>query len=225
MQTAGKLPMTGSLEIKMRVYYSSYHLWAAKHFTEKVAKIEEEHVGRSVFNIEHRAYATNVILSAVAFLEAGINEVFQDVADNHTSYIEGLTPEARRLMAILWNMMANKSVLDKYELALTLSKKEPFQTDIRPFQDVKLLIGLRNTLVHYKPKTLGSIDEPDIQKKLKGKFRTNKLMEGSGNPFFPDKCLGHGCCEWAVNASSAFADIFFSRIGIVPNYQKAKLDG
>ncbi len=45
-------------------------------------------------------------------------------------------------------------------------------------------------------------------------------MSGSGNSYFPDKALGKGCTEWAVKSARNFADSFFKRIGVEPNYQK-----
>ena len=47
-------------------------------------------------------------------------------------------------------------------------------------------------------------------------------MTGSGNPFFPDHCLGHGCTEWAHQTAKALVDQFAASLGLVLNYQKAK---
>jgi hypothetical protein len=52
---------------------------------------------------------------------------------------------------------------------------------------------------------------------LGGKFIANPLT-GQDNPFYPDKCLGHGCAEWAVNSSVKFNDDFFSRMGLLSSY-------
>ena len=53
-----------------------------------------------------------------------------------------------------------------------------------------------------------------IQKK--GKFPLNKLLPvGPVRPFFPEKCLGHGCTAWSVNASVQFADEFYKEMNKV----------
>jgi hypothetical protein len=57
---------SGVAEVRMRAYFSSYHLWAAEHFTRFAKEIEDAHTGSPEFNITHRAYVTNAILSAVA---------------------------------------------------------------------------------------------------------------------------------------------------------------
>jgi hypothetical protein len=54
--------------IKMRVYYSSYHLWAAQHFARLAKELEDQDPARRGFDIAHRAYVTNAILSSAAFL-------------------------------------------------------------------------------------------------------------------------------------------------------------
>ncbi len=55
------------MQLLTRVYYSSYHLWAAKKFAQKAADIEAEPGINLASGIEHRAYVTNAIFSAVAF--------------------------------------------------------------------------------------------------------------------------------------------------------------
>jgi hypothetical protein len=211
----------------MRVYYSSYHLWAAKHFVRLAAEIEDAHEGEPTFDIEHRAYVTNAILSSVAFMEAAINELFQDAFDNDQSYIEPLEPEVRTLLAKMWDLTEarNRSpfnILDKCQIALVLARKQPIPTDGQLFENVNLLRKLRNELIHYKPQTLGGTDTHRLDKSLVSKFPSNKLMTGAGNSFFPDHCLGHGCAQWAVTSSENYMNAFFAALGVVPNYQRVE---
>jgi hypothetical protein len=209
----------------MRVYYSSYHLWAARHLTALVKGIETVGSERPRFDIRHRAYVTNSIFSAASFLEAAINELFQDVADGHASYVSGLDTGSKRIMSEFWTFTEGRnrsafSLLDKYQIDLTFLRRPQFESGHRPFQDASLVVRLRNELVHYEPSSLGGETEHTLARQLAGKFDDNTLMRGSGNPWFPDKCLGHGCANWAVRAIVAFADEFFGRIGVEPNYQR-----
>lgn len=50
-----------------------------------------------------------------------------------------------------------------------------------------------------------------------GMFPDNKLMAGSGNPWWPDHALGHGCAEWAHRFAKALADLVMETIGIETN--------
>lgn len=219
--------MVFDASVSMRSYLSSHHLWAAHHFAELAGKIETEHKGKSAFNIEHRAYVMNAILSSVSFLETCINEIFQDASDGQSSYIQPLNENTQQLLGTYWksvmkeNRRDNLSILAKYEAALNLDKKDQFTKGENLYQNVDLVIKLRNELIHFKPSTLSShdVDENNFKNKLKGKFSLNVLMENSGNPFFPDKCLGYGCAKWAVEACKDFTNAFFSKLGIKPNYQ------
>ena len=89
------------------------------------------------------------------------------------------------------------------------------------YQHVTLLMHLRNTLVHYVPEWLPPIssEDPDVtiehklEKQLKGKFEVNPMFRSSGNPFFPDKCLGYGCAQWAILCSIDFVKEWYARLG------------
>ena len=215
----------GTPRLSMRAYYSPYHLWAAKHFTRLAREIEDRHEGQQVLDIAHRGYVTGSILSAVAFLEAAVNEVFQDAADGHLSYIAPLGNQLIKMLASLWSgdkvhSLSFWPTLDKYQVVLLFSRKPVFDKGLAPYQDALLVIKLRNDLTHFSPQT-GATDTPDnAAHPLRGKFNTNRLMAGSGNPFFPDHCLGNGCAEWAVGAVHKYADEFFGRLELHPNYQR-----
>jgi hypothetical protein len=217
----------GKVTLKMRVYYSSYHLWAAKHFVRLAAEIEDAHEGRPRFDIEHRAYVTNAILSSVAFMEAAINELLQDAFDNHQSYIEPLDSDVQTLIAKMWDLTEarNRSpfhILDKCQMVLVLARKKPIPTDGQLFENANLLRKLRNELMHYKPQTFGGLDTHRLDRGLVGRFPPNKLMIGAGNSFFPDHCLGHGCAQWSVTSSEEYMNAFFAELGVVPNYQRVE---
>ena len=112
-------------------------------------------------------------------------------------------------------------ILKKYQFALKFAQQPIFIKNEPPYKDVGLLIRLRNELVHYKPETLGGTDIHDLQGELETKFPINALMANSGNPFFPDKCLGYGCAKWALISSKTFADEFFNKLGLTPHYKRA----
>ncbi len=209
----------------MRMYFSSYHLWAAKHFLHISGEIEESIKDLPAIDMQHRAFIISSIFSSVAFLEAAINEIFQDALDNNHFYIESLGKDKIELLADYWRMTeiekkSHLSVLDKYQLALRFCGREPFKKDKNPYQDANLIIKLRNTLIHYKPESLSPDKPHKIGDKLKGKFPENKLVSKSANPYFPDKGLGYGCANWSCKSMEKFTDAFFQKLGIEPNYKK-----
>lgn len=209
----------------MRVYFSSYHLFAASHFLELAKEIEENHDGGPIFDVKHRAYVINSIYSSVAFLEAAINEIFQDAADEHQGSLAALAVEIRTRIASFCEISGGRnrssfSVLKKYQMVLLLAGKPQFERGNLPYRDAQSLIELRNELTHYKPESLGGSKTHRLEKKLKDKFSSNKLMTGAGNPFFPDHCLGFGCAEWGLRSCRSFVDHFFRELGVTPNYQR-----
>ena len=215
----------GTPTLAMRVYYSPYHSWAARHFTRLARGIEDRHEGQPVFDIAHRGYVTGSILSAVAFLEAAVNEVFRDAADGNLSYIAPLGDRSIEMLASLWSgdkvrSLSHWPTLDKYQVVLLFSRKPVFDKGLAPYQDASLVIKLRNALTHFSPQTRATDTLDKMARSLRGKFDPNRLMAGSGNPFFPDHCLGNGCAEWAVGAVHKYADEFFARLELQPNYQR-----
>jgi hypothetical protein len=217
----------GAVSISVRSYFSTYHLWSARNFATMVKEIEDNFSGRQQFDIRHRSYSISAILSAVAFIEAAINEVFQDAADNNSGCMRFPSTEVQKGLSIIWQHTEEKnktpfSILDKYQLALSLSSNKEFETDNNPYQDISLVIKLRNMLVHFKPDSISAEEAHKFEKKVRGRFPENKLMEGAMNPYYPDRMLGYGCAIWGVESALNLADEFFSRLGVIPNYQQAK---
>ena len=71
---------------------------------------------------------------------------------------------------------------------------------------------------------MGGDETHPLEGQLKGKFPINKKYIKSGNKDFPDKMLGMGCAKWSLDSVNSFADEFFLRMGIEPNYKRAKFD-
>lgn len=212
----------------MRVYYSTYHLWAADSFATQTAERETELTPLApTFDIKHRALATSAVISAAAFLEAAINETLKDAADRHGSYVGHLDEDVLAALAELWEDAEETgppfvSVLEKFQSCLEAAELETFDRGALPFQDAQLLIKLRNHLVHFKPATRAARDLNRLERQLRPRFAENALIDTPGNPYFPDKCLGAGCARWAVATVRALADEFFRRLDVVPNYQRVE---
>jgi hypothetical protein len=91
---------------------------------------------------------------------------------------------------------------------------------------------IRNYLMHYRREWViirkGRVPDEGketraekFEKMLKNKFPENPLAH-KNLPFFPDKCLGHGCAEWAVTNSLAFTGEFFEKLGLPAPYDGIK---
>ena len=208
--------------VAMRAYFSSYHLHAAKAWTKRAEDIEASYSGPPRFDIELRSVVSGAVICSVAFLEAAINELYQDAVDRHLGYCGPLAADKRDILVGLWAPARGRDVglMKKYEAALEAAGTRGLARGRTPYQDAALVIALRNELVHYRPETLTAASTTRVQRKLQGRFPPSALMRGAGNPWFPDHCLGAGAAAWAVNSSVAFADAFFERLGVVPNSQR-----
>jgi hypothetical protein len=217
--------MTDHVQIIEVTYFSITHLTGANSLAKIVKGIEG--TGKTIQNInigEYQSYCSTVVILCAAFLEAYINE-FYSICAERPSKLNTLPDNLVSLYGRLWNYgiprTAMYSILQKYELALAISGLKQFNKGAPPYQDVSLMVQLRNSFVHYEPEEIlafsslptTSSDIHNIEKKLKGRFPESKMWP-AGNPFYPDRMLGFGCCAWAINHTIDFYDLFNSKMSL-----------
>ena len=166
--------------------FAQFHFYSARVLYEKVIEVEARYGGsqqsKEALKDEYLGYVTGTILTAVAFLEALINETFlravKRTKGEPDAVLLKLSPNVIASMAHAWKYNVNWSkeqlllqflkknkkcpeawyILNKYQLALYFVDKTPYQ---KPFvkngnfwQDIELLQELRNALIHYKPESI-----------------------------------------------------------------------
>jgi hypothetical protein len=213
-----------------RFYYSHYHIMSAAFFARESGEVERENKEKEVISsdiqVRHRAYVTGCIFSAVSFLESQINEIFTDAADDKRDIIHPLGDKIC-VMAEMWKLGVPKTasypILRKYEIAVAIAEKGLLDRGDLVYQNISLLIGLRNALIHYEPISSTSTAETSqaLEEKFRGKFSLNPLT-GAKTPFFPERCMGYGCAKWAVESSISFVDHFCSQLGIEPVFNSIR---
>ena len=220
--------------IEVRANMSPLYIQSATLFARQSWEVEGRHGSKTLEQLhgtgvveDDQSYAVGAAFCSVAFLEAAIKELFDDmVGGTETSSFKQLDPSQREKMARWWELKngSNARTLAKFQGALYSIEKDQFDPAESPFQDADDLIELRNELVHYRPEFIpaGVKVRHDIIKRLEGKFPINPWYKGTGNPFYPKKCLGHGCAEWAMRSALSFADEFFARMGIAPPYDSQR---
>jgi hypothetical protein len=208
--------ITSTAIARFRMDLAVQHMLAVARFARRVAEIESENSCQPLGNFfdEIISYTMATILSSVAAIEAHINETFVD-ADTHFPEVE------KTLRNEIWNVVEQKEILEKYQWAMVLKGKPRLDRSSSAFQHAVSLIKLRNAIVHFKPEWY---DEQKVHKKiedrLKGKFRLSPFI--SSGPFFPQKCMSHGCAAWSVNAALAFEDAFSKESGLPANFDQFK---
>ena len=193
-----------------------HHLYAARHMADLACELEKANPGTSDQDIirKHRAYVIASVLSAAAFLESSINELYLEVQD----HIANGSPEnRRRVLAVpahFWSDTARPPILHKYQLALVVADAEPFDEGRSPFRDADGLIALRDGLVHGRPDWRDAHGRrQNLGRRLRSKFPHNALAR-EDDPEFPDQLLGAGCAMWAVRVAEKFSKDFCHRMAI-----------
>ena len=222
-----KAEFTGSSHIsatlRSRRYFSIQHIQSAALFTRQCYQVEQSYDGTNSSDLvaDHWSYVTGAIFAAASFLEATINELFADTLDHPDGELAShLDAATRQLMADMWKRdipkTAHYQIIEKFQIALTLARKPLLDSSNSPFQDVQTLIIIRNDLIHFEP-VWTSVEAEKANKRIlslqnEKKFAFNPLITAPGNPFYPDKCLSHGCAKWAVNNSIQFVEDFYFSI-------------
>lgn len=229
-----KKGLSVSVEIAMKSYFSIQYLRSADLFIKKASEIETKDPNdiSEENRLEYQSYCYSAILLSAAFLEATINEFLIDISENLKWSVaskpdEIVDPQFQKLIHDLWAMgiprTAQYSIIQKYQIALTLAGKEEISENDDAYRNAFLLKTLRNDLIHAESEWIHDDLKKNSKKYRKyvnnfcGKFSLNPF-KGEGNPFFPDRCIGFGCAKWSLISATEFTDLFFQRIGFTPKY-------
>lgn len=206
------------------IHFSASHLDAANQFA--LAARELEVSGDKKSERQHRSFVLGAIGSAVAFLEAEINQLFLLAAGRTVDFqVPGLSASDALALSAAWDACSNNlPMLAKYELALAVCRAKAFDKGRNPYQDVVAVTKLRNAVIHYcVPFREVPSGETSLEKLLKGKFSENPYTEKHKDLpnffFFPSRCFSYGCARWATKSARSFADEFYRKLGSKPYYQ------
>jgi len=217
--------LSESVRVTMRHYLSTSHLYAARYAAEAADSRETALLADApTFDLRHHCLVISAVMESVAFLEAAINEIFQDAEDGYPHHVKGLDHNCRELMAAFWFTTERGhriNTLDRYDVALRFAKKTILDRSRKPHQDVFALIKLRNHLMHYRPEEVGVHLEHKLADQLRYRFPSNALMESSGNPDFPSKILGAGCANWAWRSVRSLVEEFAQTMALRLHFQTA----
>ena len=215
----GNLGWKETVNVSSRLYLSLQHIQSAALFARYSGRIEREYDGSFSGELltEYLAYVTASIFTAIAFLEARINEFFADAGEKYGE--NPLDSDTKKLLADKWESISKDysiKMMDKFDIALMVVGKPVFNRGEKPAQDVALVVRLRNTLTHYEPEWINDVTKALSMvatkkkpiKSLLGKFSISPLMDEK-NPY---KFLNYGCARWAVESSLAYSDEFYARL-------------
>lgn len=205
----------GDVMLRQKSAFAIQHLMAAARFSQECGEVQQKYLGQPLgpFFDEQIACVSATIMLSVASLESNINEYLGEPAQLFPEFPEQARQEFCQLVAEL-------SILDKYERVLSFKGTEEFNRGNRPYQDVDVLISLRNELVHFHPEWH---DEQERHKKigqrLMYRFELSPFIREGSGLLFPQRFVSHGCTKWAVESSLAFMEKFSTYLGLPSKFE------
>lgn len=184
---------------------SSQHLILAHDFARAALALEEPRREKLTTQEkwQHRGDVTAAVFSATAYLEDLISELYVNMRNLPRPKL------VKKLRAS--SHPESSSILNKYQLALSVSDGDPFDQNSSPYFDADSLLRLRDALANYL--NFRPVGRRGLSRRLDGKFPLNPYAPTDGR-WFPDRCLGAGCAKWAVSTAEVFGDDFRRRMGI-----------
>jgi len=195
--------------------------------SQKVKEIEEQYIFQNTNDLSsaHKAYSLSSIYTLVGFLESSINDLYANAKDN-VEYLKGIEKHIEKLASFDWRIFRNKldkqindnsesNIIRKYQFALQLLEVPFIDPEDKTLKDIILLIKIRNYFTHHFATWIKC--DSDVQSEyyiLKNRFEENPIYKGKTNPFFPDKLLGYGFLQWALDLSIKFVKYFYDIIGL-----------
>jgi hypothetical protein len=170
----------------------------------------------------HRSYIIGTLFSSIAFLEATINEIFQDAMETETGYLISFNHVHRMEIIDFWEKNQRASMIEKYNELLRIITGNTLNKGMEPYQSIKVILDFRNKLTHYIPTWISHSETYKYESFLKNKFPLNNLSFET-DPFYPDRLLGAGFAQWVLSNCIKFADDLFYKIDIEPQYASVKL--
>lgn len=203
------------IKLRQKSAYAIQHLMAAARFSHQCGIVQEENKGKPLgaFYDEQISCVSAAVMLSVASIESYINELLSDA--------DSLFPEmTMRQASEFVKLISRLSILEKYEKVLAIKGFEPFKKGESPYQDVEILISMRNELVHFHPEWHDEQERHDrLGKKLLYRFELSPFISESEGVLFPQRIISHGCTKWAIANSLAFMIAFTEKISVVNRFE------
>ena len=200
---------------RTRSYFSPGHLWAAEHMARLADDIEQGSTATGKISIRHRSYVITSVMESAAYMEAFINEIFQDAFDGEPGALGGLSASTVTALKDAWSkpVTSRLDTLEKYKRAREAAGIEKVDAGNGVPQEAKFVILLRNWLVHYRPENLSHESPIRLIDNKRNRFPHNPFLGDGGAAWFPHHALSAGCAKWAARVARQYVEQFAEAIG------------
>jgi hypothetical protein len=152
-------------------------------------------------------------MQCAAAIEAESAEVIAHGPGHHLGS-DRMDTKARDFLVPLAEFIDRQNALTRYKIILHILSKQPLTEGEQPWQDMAVLVKLRNELIHYKSQWGKEMDRQRFFTTLKHLHLAKPPFVPSNANFFPHQFLGAACAAWAVRTAVAFLNGFYDRLGI-----------
>jgi len=192
------------MRFEIITFQDRFHLRSALDLA--ALSLEEQRRANDNRPSRHEACVVGAITCSVSFLECSINGLYDYAKDHHRP------TKFHKALASVWSEAFDRQpVLSKYQIALTLARREPLPSDAEPYQSAEAVIELRNAIAHPKELISDRKRLRRFEQKLRGKYAFGPKRDHVSE-FFPGRCLTADCSLWAVMAVARFFSEFSGRL-------------
>lgn len=203
------------IELQTRYNFTFNFLVGAAALTKMAIQINNKGVEATETEyFEYKSFVAGSIMQSVAALESEAWSILNHGPGHHLGS-NGLDNEAKEILSIIADSLEKEPILDRYNLILQLTKRKKLDLGAQPMQDLRLLIGLRNEITHFKSLLTKEMDNKKLLNALEEKDSTRPSFFPQGHMnFFPHICLNHIRAKWAVDTAVAFIDYYYKEMEI-----------
>lgn len=200
------------------------HLMAIDHFEADAQDIEKENASEDWHSLSSEScsryvtYSTSVVIRSVAFLEATINEMLRRVrakgSPGGTGYDTHPSLESDVGVSLAEDLIKDReSTFCKYDTVLDECGESEINRGHGAGQQAKMVVDLRNHLVHADPEMHPPDELPDQLTSLPRTVKWSNPFE-TGTEASLERCIGTTMIEWAAESCFDYAEEFFDRLDI-----------
>lgn len=219
---------TATATADVRFSFTAQFLCASAIFARRCVQIEGAHPDNpdDATRTEHLGLVTAVIMQCAAAVEAESAELTEYGPGSHlgSDRTDRIT---QNFLKPLTDFIDGQDALTRYKLILHLLNKPPLVEGEQPWQDMNVLVRLRNELVHFKSKFSKKMEGQKLYKTLQQLRLAKPPFVAAQSLFFPHKLLGAACAAWAIRTAVAFLNGFYGRLGIESSLRRfmSRFDG
>jgi hypothetical protein len=200
-------------EAQLRYNFTYNFLVGARAMTNLARKIEEQTEVSEEDLFHHKAFVVGAIMQCIAALETEAWSLLYH-GPGHYLGSDGHEKESSNRLTKVADSLESKPILEKYNSILCHVRGKNINKGIQPMQDLRLVVKLRNELVHFKSKWTSELDRENLYQQLEQKDpEPPPFFKDQNRNFFPHKCLTSRRAEWATTTAIAFLDYFYDQLG------------